>query len=1239
MYEWHRVHRAAGHSSRELTDLMLRRGFFGDALRSLPARVRECDKWCDICQRAAFVRPPVPKKTANTRRAKLPGQRWHSDVCGPFPAAPGGERYMVTFVDDRTGLVHVSAVKRKKHAARAIQAMRAWLKVQRAGSERETSDVIECQTDRGGEYASGTADTRGASGGGKKRRGSYFDSYCAAEGISRRFTSAYTPSENGRAERMNRTLVEKMRKSLLEADVDFATGWVQAIHAAAFVHNRLPSVRGGPKSSPFRKFYGFGPDLKRLKPWGSMAAVQVRSSKGSLIRSEVLQFVGYPRDAKGWMFMRPAGRPSASRTGRTARIVVSRHARFDSRRRLDRDSYDPDRGVKPASRSALEDAARGVDPKAALRGFPIGLSDDQVRERAARFDQQVVRYARFDKQVHSGAPAPSSSAAGAGTSPSPAGRPPSGGAPRATVLLPQRLVTGPEAAEAVAAARQHGSGIRFSQDEPAGRRAAAEWRSYFDVVTFAEWDRREASGRVKHRMLEKQVMLGRVAFDAAALAALAARHATQERMAVREERRTERGLREMAAFVGGADEYRRKRTGPWDTGRGSREVADVVGEADERRGERTGPSRKERAGRRARTSSAPVEKRGGAASKPGGAPRSALIEKLYAMYGDEREPEAGNRRDEQLHAAHVAAVTGTTDPHYARAIEEFAMASINEVVCGVETPATIRQAQMLPEWPKWYAACQTELAALKALDVFEVVPKSEAYGSGKRIHRTKWVFKVKTTQTGDIERYKGRLVLAGYSLKQGIDYYDSYSSVVGYGTIRMLMQLAVQEDMTVSSADVSTAYLRAKVPPDTEVYVEMPKGFEEKDGTRYCYKLKRCLYGAAFSGRGWQQELEHLLVQKMGFRRFVTDKCVYQKEVDGEKITIVSYVDDLLCFTKSDRLRRWWKASLEKKFGKVAYQERADWVLNQRITRGVDAGSGRAWIQMDQERAVIKIAEAAGLLQGRGASSPMAAGEELRKNEGEPWQGESFEYASVLGGVLYVANLTRPDCAYAAHKLTRYIKNPGKSHYESLKRLVRYMYKTKHIGVRYWGGGDHPFRLCSACDSSFADCADTMRSTLGWGVWLGGAKPELGDSAGVVQPSGLVLWGSRIGKTVAGSTTEAEVQAALELLQDVRWARDFMRECGFEQAGSTRIYEDNNGCTAQIENKQGMKKARSYLVSLARLNEAHGIGTIHVTRVDSKVNSADLFTKALPGVDFRRHMQTVLGITQTGDQVTLSHAG
>ena len=86
------------------------------------------------------------------------------------------------------------------------------------------------------------------------------------------------------------------------------------------------------------------------------------------------------------------------------------------------------------------------------------------------------------------------------------------------------------------------------------------------------------------------------------------------------------------------------------------------------------------------------------------------------------------------------------------------------------------------------------------------------------------------------------------------------------------------------------------------------------------------------------------------------------------------------------------------------------------------------------------------------------------------------------------------------------------------------------------------------------------------------------------------------------STTESEVQAALELTKDVLWMRDFLKELGYEQKGSTRILEDNNGCMGQATNTKGMKKARHYLVALAKLNEAVQAQKIHLFRIDSNEN-------------------------------------
>ena len=176
----------------------------------------------------------------------------------------------------------------------------------------------------------------------------------------------------------------------------------------------------------------------------------------------------------------------------------------------------------------------------------------------------------------------------------------------------------------------------------------------------------------------------------------------------------------------------------------------------------------------------------------------------------------------------------------------------------------------------------------------------------------------------------------------------------------------------------------------------------------------------------------------------------------------------------------------------------------------------------------------------------------MRTTTGDEAANTSWKYASVLGGVLYIANVMCPDIAYCAHALTRYLRNPNKHHHDLLKRLVRYLYHTRHVGLKYTSGGANPYRLNAASDSSFADCVDTNRSTLGWCLWLG------------AEPSGLVSWGSRIGKTTALSTTEAEVQAALEALRDVLWFRDFLGELGYVQPGSTRMWQDNMGLLVKL---------------------------------------------------------------------------
>eukprot|EP00833_Pecoramyces_ruminatium_P012351 jgi/Orpsp1_1/1186383/evm.model.d7180000050149.1 len=89
--------------------------------------------------------------------------------------------------------------------------------------------------------------------------------------------------------------------------------------------------------------------------------------------------------------------------------------------------------------------------------------------------------------------------------------------------------------------------------------------------------------------------------------------------------------------------------------------------------------------------------------------------------------------------------------------------------------------------------------------------------------------------------------------------------------------------------DIKAAYLNAKL--DENIYMELPEGLNQKG---YC-KLNKALYGLKQSGRMWNETLNKVLL-KLGFKRFVSDPCVYIKKDKNNKIIclLAVYVDDII---------------------------------------------------------------------------------------------------------------------------------------------------------------------------------------------------------------------------------------------------------------------------------------------------------------------------------------------------------
>ena len=137
----------------------------------------------------------------------------------------------------------------------------------------------------------------------------------------------------------------------------------------------------------------------------------------------------------------------------------------------------------------------------------------------------------------------------------------------------------------------------------------------------------------------------------------------------------------------------------------------------------------------------------------------------------------------------------------------------------------------------WVEAMHDELLQFQRNDVWTLVPRPE----GEHIIGTKWIFRNKTDEEGNVIRNKARLVAQGYSQMEGADYDETFAPVAGMESIRILLALACQLKFKFYQMDVKTAFLNGILKED--IYVAQPKGFIDPHFPDHVLYLKKALYG------------------------------------------------------------------------------------------------------------------------------------------------------------------------------------------------------------------------------------------------------------------------------------------------------------------------------------------------------------------------------------------------------------
>ena len=127
----------------------------------------------------------------------------------------------------------------------------------------------------------------------------------------------------------------------------------------------------------------------------------------------------------------------------------------------------------------------------------------------------------------------------------------------------------------------------------------------------------------------------------------------------------------------------------------------------------------------------------------------------------------------------------------------------------IKIPLSVKEALESPQRNEWQEAIERESKSLQKNNTWEIVPKPENI----TLLGTKWVFKTKSTDTGET-KYKARLVVQGFAQNKGIDYDETFAPVARYSSIRYLLAFAVQNKMKITHLDIETAYPNGELEED-----------------------------------------------------------------------------------------------------------------------------------------------------------------------------------------------------------------------------------------------------------------------------------------------------------------------------------------------------------------------------------------------------------------------------------------
>jgi len=542
----------------------------------------------------------------------------------------------------------------------------------------------------------------------------------------------------------------------------------------------------------------------------------------------------------------------------------------------------------------------------------------------------------------------------------------------------------------------------------------------------------------------------------------------------------------------------------------------------------------------------------------------------------------------------------------------------------IRTPnnPTITQAKRSISWQQWKIATLSEFKNLLDKNTYTIIERKNIPAGANIIH-TKMDLKIKYDSLGEFIKHKARLVILGNLEPE--DGRNDYAATANHKATGLLLAIAAKYNMELTGCDIEGAFLTALI--DEPIYIALPRGLTDDDDKPTYARLNKSMYGLRRSPQLFQNELYHHL-RMHGYTQSAHDQSLFYKHTKDPKdlIVFVTHVDDFAVAATDPRLSQELYDIIKLKY--TIEENNLEHFLGINIEYKTVADT--KYLCLSQPSHLQKLFGLFNITEATDPTTcpptPMTTAYAIDTSESLPCDRELYRRA--IGCTLYILK-TRPDVAFAINILCTKIATATEKDWTALKRVVRYLYGTQDIVLRYPVESlDHRIAACSIyaySDASHAAHTDS-RSHTGFCFSL--------------CPEGPVFYArSHKQPNIALSSTESELIAAVDATCDIIWYRNILDELGFTQDSPTVLHNDNLSTITLASAYSGNhKRVRQFTHKLNWMIQKVQDGIVKLTHMAGINMHADALTKSLGPTQYSPHATTLLHGRKAFSASTTTHS-